>query len=372
MWYFSLSCFVSTVLVEGSFLPSHGFPSRDHRGRDPANELQFIETGHIRPAHMGRSVEASFSIDSISPTLIDNDDLVEISYSCSDPTPNEWIAAYSPPGVDITKTVPVKYGWCSDDSNYLLSGSGRLQFNFTNLRAGIKFYLFSNGTEYPILQTESSSIVSFNNVNEQLRPRVTATGDVNELNITWSSNMSEIPVLRYGIFSGNYTVEIDASTTKIFQSEMCNAPANTIGWRDLGQIHTATFREGISLASKSIYYIFGDVASDTWSREHVLFLPPLPGMQPPSRPTTVILYDDMGRGSLDMSYTWNEYGRPSILTAMSVGAEVASGGIDAVYHGGDISYATGYMAVWDFYLDMISPIAGSVVYLTTVGNHVKI
>ena len=29
-----------------------------------------------------------------------------------------------------------------------------------------------------------------------------------------------------------------------------------------------------------------------------------------------------------MTYTWNEYGRPSIYTAMSVGAEVAAGEID--------------------------------------------
>ena len=54
----------------------------------------------------------------------------------------------------------------------------------------------------------------------------------------------------------------------------------------------------------------------------------------------------------------NEYGRPSVYTAMAVGAEVASGSIDAVYHGGDISYATGYIAVWDFYMDMMEPIAG--------------
>jgi hypothetical protein len=54
---------------------------------------------------------------------------------------------------------------------------------------------------------------------------------------------------------------------------------------------------------------------------------------------------------------------------MAVGAEVASGSIDAIYHGGDISYATGYIAVWDFFLDMIAPVAGSVLYLTTVGNH---
>lgn len=360
------------VIVQSSFVPSHGFPLRDHKGRDTANEIQLVGPENIKHRSVQDLEGASvYNIDSISPLLIDNDDLVEVSFTSSEPSVNDWVAAYSPPDVDITQTVPVKFGWCSDDSNYMLSTSGRLQFNFTNLRAGIKFYYFRNGTDYPVLVAESSDIVNFNNINEQLRPRVTATGDVDVLNISWSSNMSMLPVLRYGTISGNYTEEVAASTYRIERNQMCNAPANSFGWRDLGEIHTASFVGAMALANSVVYYIFGDLASDNWSKEYALHLPPLPGTQPPTRPTTVILYDDLGRGSLDMSYTWNEYGRPSILTTMAVGAEVAAGQVDMVYHGGDISYATGYMAVWDFFLDMLSPVAGSVVYLTTVGNHVK-
>ena len=51
------------------------------------------------------------------------------------------------------------------------------------------------------------------------------------------------------------------------------------------------------------------------------------------RPTKVILYDDMGRGTNDDSFTWNEYGRPSFSTAAAVGYEVSKGDVDAVYHG---------------------------------------
>jgi hypothetical protein len=54
-----------------------------------------------------------------------------------------------------------------------------------------------------------------------------------------------------------------------------------------------------------------------------------------------VLYDDMGRGSTDMSYTWNEYGRPAIDLAYSAGHLAQAGLIDAVVHGGDISYAQG-------------------------------
>jgi len=40
-----------------------------------------------------------------------------------------------------------------------------------------------------------------------------------------------------------------------------------------------------------------------------------------------------------------------------------------VYHGGDLSYAVGYEAVWDFFMDMLVPMSASVLYFTTVGNH---
>ncbi len=70
-----------------------------------------------------------------------------------------------------------------------------------------------------------------------------------------------------------------------------------------------------------------------------------------------------------MTMTWYEYGRPAIRTAEMVAPEIADGLIDVVYHGGDISYATGYLSVWDFFANMMSPVTSGVLYLTTVGNH---
>jgi len=115
--------------------------------------------------------------------------------------------------------------------------------------------------------------------------------------------------------------------------------------------------------------VFGDEHTNDFSEEFRFFVPPAAGQQPKNRGTRVILFDDLGRGSTDSTYTWNEYGRPAYYTSISVGAEVADGKVDAIYHGGDISYATGYLAVWDFFLDMIVPMAASTLYLTTVGNH---
>jgi hypothetical protein len=281
----------------------------------------------------------------------------------------DWIGAYSPADVDITTTVPVKYGYCDDSPTYNETGYGELKFNLTNLRADIAFYFFTNGTQYPIMVNKSDDHVVFNNINEQLRPRVVATGDPNILKLLWSSATNTKPILRWGKSSMNYDYSSIATTEQILESEMRGYPASSIGWRDLGLIHTANFTGVAALSNTKIYYIFGDEASNTWSKEYVFHCPPLAGTQPPTRPTRVILYDDFGRGTTDDTFTWYEYGRPAINTTMAVAAEIENGMVDAIYHGGDISYATGYIAVWDFFLDMLSPMAGSVVYLTTVGNH---
>ena len=354
------------VLASARFAGRHNFPIRDHRGRDSVNELQFIE-----PANIKTRSSDEYTILDISPQLISNDDMVTVTYQSSKPSSYDWIGAYSPADVDIHTTVPVKFAWCDEDENYFKELTSQVTFNFTNLRADVKFYYFTNSLTYPIEVGESDQLVSFKDNNEQLRPRVVPTGDPDVFSLLWSSATSTEPVLRWGTASGEYTETTVAATSTIDRSEMCGAPANTIGWRDLGLIHTAAFKGMSAVESGRVYYMFGDEASDTWSREYVFFLPPAAGQQPPSRPTTVVLFDDLGRGSNDMAYTWTEYGRPAYNTTMAVGAEVAAGNIDAVYHGGDISYAWGYAAVWDFFLDMLTPMSASVLYMTTVGNHGK-
>ncbi len=244
----------------------------------------------------------------------------------------------------------------------------------TNLRAGIKFYYFTNDLTSPIEVGSSSEIVEFQNINQPLKNRIVASGDQNVYKLLWSSATSTEPVLRWGLSSGEYTHSMNATTSVISNSSLCGAPATTVGWRDLGLIHTANISGivDLQLSSQRIYYVFGDAATGDFSSEFVFFVPPLPGTQPPTRPTTVVLMADLGVGSTDTSYDtniWLEACPPAINTTMSVGSLVAKGLVDAVFHSGDISYADGYLASWDFFLDMITPMAGSAVYLTTVGNH---
>jgi hypothetical protein len=103
----------------------------------------------------------------------------------------------------------------------------------------------------------------------------------------------------------------------------------------------------------------------------------------------VCVYKDAGRGSrTPETLTWNETGSASINTSIAMSKYIQSGLIDAVFHSGydtrqltvflsltinfaisDLSYADGYLSAWDFFLDMMSPIMGSVIYLNTIGNH---
>ncbi len=350
---------------------SHPFAQHTPQGLEPANEFQMVQPENMKD-YRSKYTAAQYNIDKISPILIKNDDVVTVSFTASAPTTGDWIGAYSPPDADITKTVPIKYGWCDEIGDYMHSGVGSMTFNLTNVRNGVAFYYFTNATSHPILVAQGD-VVNFENPNEPLRPRVVATGDINIFNLLWSSANSTDPTLRWGTTPNDLTTVVKAKTSHIEKNEVCGAPSNTTGWFDLGLIHTAPLEGMKALAGGNVYYSFGDQATNDFSTVYTLHVPPVPGVLTQAdgtvRPTRAILFDDLGRGSNDTSYTWYEYGRPSLLTMQAIGADISNGLADVIYHGGDISYATGYLAVWDFFMDMISPVASAVPYLTTVGNH---
>ncbi|QHO49274.1 Calcium-transporting ATPase 8, plasma membrane-type [Arachis hypogaea] len=63
-------------------------------------------------------------------------------------------------------------------------------------------------------------------------------------------------------------------------------------------------------------------------------------------------------------------GFPGALSVISaIDEEVKSKNVDSVFHIGDISYATGFLVEWDFFLSLINPVASRVSYMTAIGNH---
>jgi hypothetical protein len=322
--------------------------------------------------------DADYVVDSVSPQVIGNGGEVKVRFTVANGRQDskDYIAAYSPADVDPTKTTPVKYGWCNRTPGYMKDGEGELTFNMTNLRSDVKFYYVTGGTEKPALKSSSDALVSFENPNEPLRARVVPSGDYDIMWVLWSSASASKPQLKWGTSPGVYDNVADATWTSIQPEDLCGAPAAEEGFRETGMVIKASMSGMAAAATRKVYYIFGDDANGGgWSHEHVFQAPPGPGQASPVRGesgstgTRVILYDDMGRGTTDDTFTWSEYGRASLWTEYAVGQEVADGNVDAIYHGGDLSYATGYLAVWDFWLDQIAPFASGTMYLTNLGNH---
>ncbi|KAB1224920.1 putative inactive purple acid phosphatase 27 [Morella rubra] len=59
----------------------------------------------------------------------------------------------------------------------------------------------------------------------------------------------------------------------------------------------------------------------------------------------------------------------SISVINAVTDQVNSVNVDSIFHIGDISYATGFLVEWDFFLSLIKPVASKVSYMTAIGNH---
>ena len=243
----------------------------------------------------------------VQPLVLANDEVVHVYFESVSPNVLDFIAAYSPADANISSTVPVMFGSCDSDPNYLSTGKGLLNFQFTNLRDDISFYFFTGGynntfsyfLESPSVGNNQAKAVmkypltvSFENINEPLKNRIIPTSDPRSFKLLWSSATSKKPLMKYGHNPGEYTGKSYASTSRISQDSLCGSPASTYGWRDLGLIHTAYFTSLLPT-----YYVFGDEDSDSWSKEFYFTPPPLPGKSPELRPLRVALLADMGIGS---------------------------------------------------------------------------
>ena len=113
------------------------FPKEESNGQEYSNEFQLISPNQIQYSTYFKQQQQSssqflkdeqfeitsafehiasnssfikYAIDSVSPLLISNNDIVSVSYYSSSPDvtqdKGDWIGVYSPSNVDITKTVP--------------------------------------------------------------------------------------------------------------------------------------------------------------------------------------------------------------------------------------------------------------------------
>lgn len=155
----------------------------DHRGDHIVNEFQLINHEAVYTKKTNEH-----NITSVSPLLISNNGIVQLRYSANKPEEADWIGAYSPADVDVSKTVPVKFALCKTDPNYLTTGIGKLNFNFTNLRDDVAFHFFTGSLVSPVLAGTYEKTLKFADKNEPLRPRVVPVGnrDKDAFKLLWS------------------------------------------------------------------------------------------------------------------------------------------------------------------------------------------
>jgi acid phosphatase type 7 len=346
----------------------------------------------------GDSPKMSVTITCSRTNLLENSSRTDYT---EDTLRRHWVGLYSPANANVSETAPVKYAVVFNrNSAYPFSGIGGIEFRLHKMRGEYDFVLFAAndpesassiyhknfsdwgnilGSSKPIARTK---VVNFtDDANKPTMPRVGVCElcpENNKISITWTSGRgSEAkPKLRWRFVNETswrpYTYYATKTTT-VKRESLCGQPANAFGWRDPGFHHYVEItNDDVTTKPKRRYFeyqIADDLIAFDSSQTYVgKFLPEIG-----SDHTTLALFADMGVGTDDESETWREYGQPGLNVAESIGrasANTEHHPIDAAFLFGDLSYAVGYLSVWDEFLhQMSSQFASKIPFLVNSGNH---
>ncbi|KAK8950263.1 putative inactive purple acid phosphatase 24 [Platanthera guangdongensis] len=283
-------------------------------------------------------------------------DLSVLPLLCHYPVKAQYMNT-DPSYLSCHKNACMEYG--EDNKCLVQTCSGSVTFHFVNIRTDLEFVFFAGGFDAPCILKRSPPI-AFANPSQPLHGHLSTVDSTGtNMKLTWVSGDGSAQQVQYA--DGRNSTSL---VTTFTQHDMCSdlSPAKDFGWHDPGYIHSAIMT-GLQ-PSSSYFYKYGS-ESVGWSNDTKFSTPPASG----ANETTFIAYGDMGKAPLDKSLEhYIQPGSRSVIEA--VGDEVAEGNIDSILHIGDISYATGFMVEWDFFLSMVTPaVAGKIAYMTAVGNH---
>ncbi|XP_031500928.1 probable inactive purple acid phosphatase 1 [Nymphaea colorata] len=312
-----------------------------------------------------------------------------------------WVGLVSPPDVDVSPCplnafmyeqtgdlsslpllchYPVKAQYLSKDPSFLncekevcqrslgeacalKTCNASITFHVVNIRTDIGFVLFHGGFDAPCVLKRSNTL-RFDNPLMPLYPHLSSLDSTStSMRVTWVSGDDTPQQVKYG--NG---MSATSTVTTFTKDDLCSgnlqSPAKGFGWHDPGYIHSAVMTGLEPLHSYS--YRYGSNSAG-WSTETEFHTPPAGGS---NHDLVFIAFGDMGRAPLDLSVEhYMQAGSLSVVA--TIADEIASGRVDSVFHIGDISYATGFLVVWDYFLQLITPIASHVPYMTAIGNHEK-
>ena len=93
--------------------------------------------------------------------------------------------------------------------------------------------------------------------------------------------------------------------------------------------------------------------------------PPPP---PPAPPPFFLAFGDLGLGSADDAAAFQQYGAAARLLPALLNADVAAGAAFIALYG-DLSYAVGWLQVWDEFVGLVSAFMRACITLVSPGNH---
>ncbi|KAL5827264.1 hypothetical protein ACOSQ3_019099 [Xanthoceras sorbifolium] len=372
--------------------------TNEHRNHTAISEFRLLNRKKLSLCH-GDDSNPSVHVKVSPDSNISDEETVTVTVTgVSNPSENDWVAMISPSHSDVSSCplnallyaqtgdlsklpllchYPVKAQFMSGDPDYLSckkkackrhengkcmenSCSGSIRFHVINIRTDIRFVLFAGGFDTPCVLS-SSGPVNFANPKKPLYGHLSSTDSTaTSMRLTWVSGDKEPQQVQFG---DGKTQKSQVSTFS--QENMCSSalpsPAKDFGWHDPGYIHS-TVMTGLQ-PSSTFSYRYGS-ESVGWSDQIQFRTPPSGG----SDELKFIAYGDMGKAPRDPSI--EHYIQPGSLSVTKAMAdEVKNGNVDSIFHIGDISYATGFLVEWDYFLHLISPVASRVPYMTAIGNH---
>lgn len=239
--------------------------------------------------------------------------------------------------------------------------NGSVTFHVINIRTDVEFVLLSGGYDNPCI-LQRSEILKFSNPNMPLYAHLSSVDSTgSSMKVTWISGSNTTQFVQYGARKSAMSTVTTFTRADMCSNDLLPSPAMDFGWHDPGYIHTALMT-GL-LPSQKYSYRYGS-NNVGWS-SHVSFsTPPASG----ASEVRFLAFGDMGKAPRDESDEhYIQPGSLGVIDAMT--EEVSTGKLDSVFHIGDISYATGFLVEWDFFLQMITPVASRLSYMTAIGNH---
>lgn len=313
---------------------------------------------------LGSAGTTSTATVSASPSVIVSDGNITVKFTNSQPASSDLIVAYSPASAvaNLSSFAPVEYFYATASPGYAKSGKGSLTFRLPNLRADVAFVLVVGGLTNPQALAVSPPI-TFKNLNEPRAPRlVMRSGEPGTMLVTWTSAVTTgSPRVVVTPAGGGAQATFPATSVTYGAADMCGEPATGIGFRDPGAQHTAVMT-GL-VPGDSYSYSVGD---DSELSAPFEFVQPSGGY-----PYGIAAYGDEGQRSEDGSTIIQDFA-PAPNTSALVGEWIKTAGagvVQSIHHVGDISYARGYAASWDFFLAMNSPLFTTTPYYVDMGNH---